>query len=490
MRSFAGAVCAVLLPALLAASGAAADSLQVVHNFNGLDGQSPTGLLQAANGLFYGVGENGGDTKTCDPDGCGVIFSVDAAGTFTDLHVFEVTDGNVPTGLVEGQGGKLYGTTMLGGKDEAGGSGTIFSLTSGGKYKVVYRFTGGFTCCDGASPNGHLIAAADGKFYGTTMNGGAFRDFDHGGGFGTVYRFDPANSVVTVLHSFSLADGNGIFPNGPLLQGKGGLLYGTTREGGSGGGGTVFKIDMVGNFSLVAQLPGMEPLGGVIQTRQGDLYGTDDGGNGSGSLFRIDTAGQLSVLNRFDGADGKGPNFELTRGTDGFFYGTAQQGGLLDAQGGAVFRLSANGDYRVLHSFASAVPQGIFPNATLIEASDGFLYGTAALGGTGTRGTVFRIDPADLGPVASVSVHPATVSSGSSVTGKVKLFAPAPAQGLVVMLRAQPGPVTVPQSVKVRAGKTTATFTIDTMKIGAENNSHIYASVQGQGVRTVIRVVP
>ncbi len=211
MRSLAGAVCAVLLPALLAASGAAADSLQVVHNFNGLDGQSPTGLLQATNGLFYGVGENGGDTKTCDPDGCGVIFSVDAAGNFTDLHVFEVTDGNVPTGLVEGKGGKLYGTTMLGGQDEAGGSGTIFSLTSAGKYKVVYRFTGGFACCDGASPNGHLIAATDGKFYGTTMNGGAFRDVDHGGGFGTVYRFDPTTNAVTVLHSFSLADGNGIF---------------------------------------------------------------------------------------------------------------------------------------------------------------------------------------------------------------------------------------------------------------------------------------
>jgi len=38
------------------------------------------------------------------------------------------------------------------------------------------------------------------------------------GGFGPVYRFDPATAIVTILHSFNITDGNGIFPNGPVVQ--------------------------------------------------------------------------------------------------------------------------------------------------------------------------------------------------------------------------------------------------------------------------------
>jgi uncharacterized repeat protein (TIGR03803 family) len=472
---------------VLSAAGAGnADSLQVLHNFTGTDGSSPTGLIQASDGNFYGAGANGGDLNTCSPDGCGTLFKMDTAGNFKLLHVFIASDGLYPTGLVEGSNGRFYGTTEAGGAGSGGGSGVIFSLTPKGKFTVLYRFVGGFSCCDGADPRGHMLLASDGKFYGTTASGGEFRDVDHQGGF------DPVTNAVTILHSFNIQDANGIYPNGPLIQANDGFLYGTTREteNGGQGGGTLFRIDTNGNLSLVAALPGTEPLSGVIQAGDGNFYGTDDGGGGLGSLYRVDTAGNVTMLNRFDGADGRGPRYQFTQAGDEKFYGTALEGGLLDAQGGDVFRLTATGKLRVLHSFASAEAGGILPNAQLVQGNDGALYGTAGLGGSNNRGTIFRLDPLDLGPVALVSVKPDVIVSGKRAVGKVRLFNPAPQGGTVVTLGAQQGQIVIPPSVKVKAGDTIAKFKIDTMKIGAEATVRIYAYVAGQGTRTTVTVTP
>jgi len=145
---------------------------------------------------------------------------------------------------------------------------------------------------------------------------------------------------------------------------------------------------------------------------------------------------------------------------------------------------------RVLHSFASNKPDGILPNAQLVEGRDGGLYGTAGLGGNSNRGTIYRLDPADLGPVNSISVRPNVIKSGQSAKGKVTLFDPAPGGGLLVTLGAEAGPVSVPDSVIVPAGMNTATFKVKTFKIGAQNISRIYASVDGQGTRTVVTVDP
>jgi len=477
------------LSALLWSGAAFADPLHVVHSFSGPDGQSPTGLIQASDGKIYGVGANGGDQQTCDPDGCGVVFSLGLDGTFTKLHDFHTDDGYQPTGLVEAGHGKFYGTTFRGGADSGGGGGILYSITAAGKFKVLYRFGDGFVCCDPALPSGHLVKAKDGNYYGSSQNGGDFRDADHSNGLGTVYRFDPKTNAVTVIHSFTLADNAGVFPFGPLTVGKDGELYGTTRENESAGSPAVFKIDTAGNFSVVASLPNTEPVAGVIQSKSGDLYGTDDGGPSKGSLFRVNGRGKVTFLNRFDGADGRGPRYQFTLFGDGFFYSSAQEGGLLDPQGGSIFRIDASGELRVLHSLDPAVPTGIFPNSTLVLASDGLMYGTGALGGSGTRGTVYSFDPLDLGPVQSVSFDRKHVKSGHKAHGTVTLFAPADAD-TIVHLGAVPGPVTVPATVTVKAGQQSADFNAKTFKIGAKNDVRIYASINGQGTRTVLTVVP
>lgn len=485
MRSKQALMFTLLAATVLFAQAAVAQPFTLLHSFSGPDGGSPTGLIQTADGTFYGAAALGGDVIACDPDGCGTLYKTDSAGHFTVLHVFHATDGYHPSGLVKGLDGNFYGTTESGGQPSGGGAGTIFRIDAAGNFTVLYAFVGGFACCDGAGPNAHLIQAKDGNFYGTTGGGGRFRDIDHQGGFGTVFQLNPVSGAVTILHSFNITDGNGIFPNGPLIQASDGFLYGTTREG-----ATAFKIDTAGNFSALAHLPGTQPLAGLIQAKDGNFYGTDEGVPGGGSVFRVDAAGNVSIINRFESADGWRPHFGLLQAADGLFYGTAPQGGLLDFQGGNIFRLDAGGTLAVLHSFTTTGTDGFIPNSQLIQGTDGALYGVTGIGGANKHGTIFRFDQRVPGPVASVTVNPVVIHSGQSSIGTIKLSSPAPPGGMIVNLAAGSYQVTLPSKVTVRAGKTKRAFTIKALNVGAAQTFHVYAYTAGQGVRTTLTVLP
>jgi uncharacterized repeat protein (TIGR03803 family) len=481
----AGVVAAAAILSSASSAVSASTAVQVLHSFSGGDGGSPNSIVQAADGLLYGSAATGGDVITCAPDGCGTLFKLDGAGSLTVLHVFHSSDGYNPTGLVQAKDGSFYGTTWRGGQPSGGGGGTLFRINSAGTMTILHAFVGGFACCDAAGPAAQPVQASDGRLYGTTGSGGDYRDIEHQGGFGTVYQFDPATQALRILHSFRLADGNGIFPNGPLIQASDGFLYGTTRQGGSLGGGTLFKIDTAGRFARVANIPG-QPLSGVQQGSDGNFYGTAEAFGGF--VYRISPTGGFTFLNRFDGADGYNPNFRVLR-VGGSLYGTTPEGGLLDFQGGDLFRLDTGGALTVLHSFTTSGANGFSPNSDLIQGADGGLYGVNGWGGANGHGTIFRLGASVPGPVASVSVQPASVNAGSTSTGTVTLASPAPAGGRVVTLGAAQGQIVIPATVTVRAGKTHASFPITTLSIGATATVRIYASVTGQGVRTVVTVV-
>jgi uncharacterized repeat protein (TIGR03803 family) len=379
---------------------------------------------------------------------------------------------------------------VSGGQPSGGGAGTIFRLDPAGNFSVLYAFTGGFACCDGAGPTGPPIQTSDGNFYGTTGAGGAFRDIHHQGGFGTVYQFNPVTGGVAILHSFSF-NADGFYPNSPLIQATDGFLYGTTSQG-SGifrdGPGTAFQIDAGGNFRILSVLAG-QPHSGLIQASDGNLYGTNEGAGGS--VFRVDANGIFSFVNKFDGADGWNPQFRLLQAADGFFYGTAPQGGLLDFQGGDTFRISTRGALRVMHSFVLTGTEGFSPSSTLIQGIDGALYGVNGGGGVNKHGTLFRIDQRIQGPVASVTVNPTIMHSGQTSIGTVTLSSLAPAGGKVVSLGAANSfQMTIPASVKVPAGAKTAAFMIKALQVGEAQTVRIYASFAGQGVRTTLRLQP
>src|SRR5271157_3863021 len=209
-------------------------TLTVLHALNGNpDGSvANAGLVLASGGNFYGTTYYGGS------NGVGGIFSVTPSGTWTELYSFtNGVDGvNVSTALEEGSDGSLYGTSQYGGTN---GSGTIFKITPGGSFTLLYTFTNGV---DGAFPNGGLRLDANGSFYGTTGQGGAEQN-------GTAFAVTPAGAL-TSLYSFT-GGLDGSTPGAPLAKGSDGNYYGTTLFSGEFFGGTAFQLTPAGAVTTV-----------------------------------------------------------------------------------------------------------------------------------------------------------------------------------------------------------------------------------------------
>jgi uncharacterized repeat protein (TIGR03803 family) len=313
-----------------------------------------------------------------------------SAQTLTTIHDFKWAKGGaVPnTALVQANNGDLYGTT-------GGGGGTFFKITPSGTLALLYSFCSQPNCTDGGAPNGALVQANNGSLYGTTKEGGA-------NNVGTVFSITPIGTLTT-LHSFDSTEG--YEPAAGLVQAADGNLYGTTEYGGAKGDGTVFSISLSGTlttlYSFCSQSDckdGAEPIAGLIQATNGDFYGTtQDGGakGGYGTIFRITSQGVLTTLYKFcsqggDCTDGAFPNAALVQGTDGNFYGTTITGGVNDD--GSVFKITPTGTLTTLYSFCSqaSCTDGENPYSALVEGTDGNFYGTTDQGGNGF-GTVFSI---------------------------------------------------------------------------------------------------
>lgn len=210
--------------------------------------------------------------------------------------------------------------------------------------------------------------------------------------------------TFSVLHNFK--GGDGANPMGPLLLDAAGDLYGTAIDGGYGYG-TIFELSKAGVFEVLYTFDftdGSYPTGGVVGDAAGDLYGTTGGGGpyNYGVAFKLMPSGEEIALHLFaDGTDGAAPD-SLIRGTMGNLYGVTYDGGDFscpqDVGGGCgtVFTIARSGAFSVLYSFAGG-NDGALPEPSLIEASDGNLYGATNSGGDTSCfppdgcGTVFRL---------------------------------------------------------------------------------------------------
>ncbi len=114
-------------------------------------------------------------------------------------------------------------------------------------------------------------------------------------------------------------------------------------------------------------------------------------------VFKITPAGTLTTLYSFcsqsNCADGSSPEAGLVQTTSGYFYGTTSQG--VAKNYGTVFKITPGGTFTTLYSFCSSsgCTDGSDPEALVVQATDGDLYGATTQGGANNDGTVFKITP-------------------------------------------------------------------------------------------------
>jgi len=218
--------------------------------------------------------------------------------------------------------------------------------------------------------------------------------------------------MLTVLHSFNGSDGQ--LAESALVQGNDGNFYGTTALGGDNHKGTVFKIDSMGNLTTLHSFSGFPsdgatPIAGLIQGSDGNFYGTTALGGMfyQGTMFRITPAGTVTILHSFSGllGDGSVPMSGLVQASDGSFFGTTALGGTHSM--GTVFR-TALGIVVTLHSFSGSSGEGANPTAKLVRGTDGNYYGTTVRGGAQNLGTAFKVS----GLGSFTMLHPFSGSPG------------------------------------------------------------------------------
>jgi uncharacterized repeat protein (TIGR03803 family) len=243
-------------------------------------------LIQATNGNFYGAGGGGPD---------GAVFSITSGGTLTTLHSFDGTDGSGPFGpLVQASNGNFYGTTSQGGANNSCntqppifiGCGEVFEITPGGALTIVDSFDRS----DGCYPNGSMIQATNGNFYGTSVYGGGSGPCY--GSYGTIFSITSGGTLTTV-HSFDNTDGEN--PSGGLVQATNGTFYGTAFQGGANNAGTIFSLSL-GLGPFVKTLPTSGKVGAAVMILGTNLTGaTSVTFNGTAAKFTVASSSLITT---------------------------------------------------------------------------------------------------------------------------------------------------------------------------------------------------
>jgi uncharacterized repeat protein (TIGR03803 family) len=415
-------------------AGAQAAKLTVLHSFcakpNCADGATPMGeIFMDSSGALYGTAAGGG------AHGAGVVYRLrfDAGigkWKYTTLYSFcakdGCTDGSSPLGrLIADASGNLYGVTRAGGS-----GGTAYRLMpqgSGWALKTLHRFCAKSGCRDGSLPSSGLSYQGEenGRSYDGVSQLYGETEFGGSANLGVVYSLAPIGEKSRwsqhVLHSFctetldcDISDGS--LPAGGVTLDENGNLLGATAGGGENFSGTLFQLSprdsgkwkekILYTFCPIGCSDGQSPTG-IIRDNAGNLYGSTVGmgANGKGgTLFKFGADGKFAVLHDFcseqDCADGHQPGAPPLLDSSGSVYGTTVIGGGNDRDeghlgGGVVFRLSAGGEFTVLHAFCAETncADGATPFTGLTMTPNGHVFGTTSAGGKFGSGVVYEIAP-------------------------------------------------------------------------------------------------
>ena len=221
---------------------------------------------------------------------------------------------------------------------------------------------------------------------------------------------------IAILHSFTGGGGvagsiDGAGPNGSLVQGSDGSLYGTTLSGGASinvastvGSGTVFKITLSGQEMVLHSFgvtvgDGASPVVGLTLGSDGNFYGPTPYSTDriTGTLYQISADGAESVIYPFplvDGVDDFPMLSGVIQGSNGLLYGA-------DYEAGSTYRYVIYGITTTgMRALTIDIGANLSRQTNLVQASEGSLYGTTNGGGTYGMGTVFKAKP-DVGTIYS-----------------------------------------------------------------------------------------
>jgi uncharacterized repeat protein (TIGR03803 family) len=403
----------IVLAAVVMFAGAAvpasAQAPTTLHPFQQISTdacQPEDNIVQGRDGNMYGVG------VTCGANDTGAVYKISTSGTESVVFDFPSTWSSCFSGLTLGNDGNFYGTCFT----NPGGNGGIFQLTPAGVFTDKHDFTG--TNGD-TEPVYGPTQAADGNFYGTT----GYYPFT----CGNIYQLTAAG-VYKNLHTFT---GSDCGPASSLFQASDGNLYGTLYSCAlAGSQGCVYKISTAGVFKEIygfAASAGYLPCTGVIQGKDGKLYGATNQGaaNNSGSIYKLTTAGVYTDLHDFNsttdadcGANVGRTTVNLLQVTDGSFYGVNGLGGPNGT--GSIYKLTS-ADVFTAFLFPNPPVDGNFPVTTLIQNTNGLVYGTTSSGGPTScspcQGTFFSVATGDA---AFVNLEP--TQKTALVGAKVGMF--------------------------------------------------------------------
>lgn len=326
------------------------------------------------------------------------------AATLTTLVDFSGTavpnKGSTPRGALVLADDLLWGVTEAGGVASGTGNGSAFKFDPDtATFTGLVEF-GGAT--NGKAPVAGLLKASDGNFYGTTSTGGT-------DSIGTIFQMLPDGTLNTIyIFRTVTASSIGSTPNEKLVEGTDGYLYGTTSLGGLSNKGVIFKVakapgstpitlvEFTGGTTGVKR--GNKPLG-LLLAKDGHFYGVteSEGAFGSGTLFKMTVNGVVTTMGDFGSSltastAPKTPRAPLVQGKDGYLYGTAALGGK-NGFGGIYKTAPGSASATLLVSFTgtSGAAKGSLCETPLVQGTDGLFYGVTRKGGASDRGTVFKV---------------------------------------------------------------------------------------------------
>lgn len=349
-----------------------------LYDFDPLKGKTPSSTLLLKGGLFYGSCAEGGLY------GRGSLFTFNPeSGVYTSIENFRSGSEFAyrPAGNLVIVGEWLFGTATYGGPS-GGGSVFRYNLTAG------ILSTINFTAQTGKYPVGGLVEAG-GVLYGTTTEGGE-------NGAGNLFKFDPASFEITQMLSFTSGQ-HGSKPWGSLCVASNGNLYGATASGGGSDAGTFYEIIMpageFGRIKFLTAINGKNSYGGVLEAKNGWIYGTTMGGGGwnNGILFRFHPEMDefQSFRSFYASLYGSAPYCNLID-HKGLLYGMASTGGIAGA--GTLFEYHYGYEqFENIMSFGTA--KSLYNPNSISAASNGLLYGLNYSGGPDQYGGIYAYDP-------------------------------------------------------------------------------------------------